>query len=182
MLVDTVGFIHKIPHSLIEAFKGTLEEVGSADLLLHLVDMANPMFAEQIEIVEEVLREIGAGEVPVVLVPNKIDAVPPAPLQGLKNGGAVAVCPISALTRTGIAEMLETIGEILEQGKERFHACFSASQGGLVALLRERGRIIEESYDGDAIHVTAMVTPKFAGQMRKLLRYDLGRGHAPALN
>lgn len=182
MLVDTVGFIHKIPHSLIEAFKSTLEEVRSADLLLHLIDMANPIFEEQIEIVEEVLREIGAGEIPVVLVPNKIDAVPTAPLQGLKNRGAVGVCPISALTRTGIAGLLEMVGEILEQGKERFHACFSASQGGLISLLRERGRIIEEKYDGDEVHVTAIVTPKFAGQMRKLLRDDPGRGHAPGLN
>ena len=182
MLVDTVGFIHKIPHSLIEAFKSTLEEVRSADLLLHLVDLANPMFEEQIEIIEEVLREIGAGDIPVILVPNKIDAVPTAPLQGLKNRGAVGVCPISALTRTGIAELLERVGEVLEQGKERFYACFSASQGGLISLVRERGRIIEERYDGDEVHVTAIVTPKFAGQMRKLLRDDLGRGHAPALN
>jgi GTP-binding protein HflX len=182
MLVDTVGFIHKIPHSLIEAFKSTLEEVRSADLLLHLVDLANPMFEQQIEIIEEVLREIGAGDIPVVLVPNKIDAVPTVPLHGLKNRGAVGVCPISALTRMGIAELLEMVGEVLEQGKERFHACFSASQGGLIALLRERGRIIEEKYDGDEVQVTAIVTPKFAGQMRKLLRDDPGRGHAPALN
>ena len=182
MLVDTVGFIHKIPHSLIEAFKGTLAEVRSADLLLHLVDMANPMFAEQIGIIEEVLREIGAGDIPVILAPNKIDAVPTVPLQRLKNRGAVGVCPISALTRMGIAELLETIGDILEQGKERFHACFSASQGGLISWLRERGRIIEERYDGDEVHVTAMVTPKVAGQVRKLLRCDRGRGLAPALN
>ena len=182
MLVDTVGFIHKIPHSLIEAFKSTLEEVRSADLLLHLIDMANPMFEEQIEIIEEVLREIGAGDIPVILVPNKIDAVPTVPLQRLKNRGAVGVCPVSALTRTGIAELLERVGEVLEQGKERFQACFNASQGGLISLLRERGRIIEERYDGDEVHVTAIVTPKFAGQMRKLLRDDLGRGHAPGLN
>jgi 50S ribosomal subunit-associated GTPase HflX len=89
------------------------------------------------------------------------------------------VCPISALNRTGIAELLETIGGILEQGKERFHACFSASQGGLLSLLRERGRIVEESYDGDQIYVTALVTPKLAGQMRKLLRTDRGRSQAP---
>ena len=182
MLVDTVGFIHKIPHALIEAFKSTLEEVRSAELLLHLIDMANPMFEEQIEIIEEVLREIGAGDIPVILVPNKIDAVPTVPLQRLKNRGAVGVCPVSALTRTGIAELLERVGEVLEQGKERFQACFNASQGGLISLLRERGRIIEERYDGDEVHVTAIVTPKFAGQMRKLLRRDPGRGHAPALN
>jgi len=182
MLVDTVGFINKIPHSLIEAFKSTLEEVRSADLLLHLVDMTNPLFEEQVQVIEEVLDEIGAGEIPVVLAPNKIDAVATVPVQKLKNRGVAGVCPISALNRTGIAELLETIGGILEQGKERFYACFSASQGGLLSLLRERGRIIEEKYDGDEVHVTAILTPKLAGQMRKLLRTDRDRGPAPALN
>jgi len=182
MLVDTVGFINKIPHSLIEAFKSTLEEVSSADLLLHLVDMTNPLFEEQVQVIEEVLDEIGAGEVPVILAPNKIDAVATVPVQKLKNRGVAGVCPISALNRTGIAELLETIGGILEQGKERFYACFSPSQGGLLSLLRERGRIVEESYDGDEVHVTAIVTPKLAGQMRKLLRYDRDRGQAPAPN
>ena len=182
MLVDTVGFINKIPHSLVEAFKSTLEEVRSADLLLHLVDMTNPLFEEQVQVIEEVLKEIGAGEIPVVLAPNKIDAVATVPVQKLKNRGVAGVCPISALNRTGIAELLETIGAILEHGKERFHACFSASQGGLLSLLRERGRIVEESYDGDQVYVTAIVTPKLAGQIRKLLRTDRDRGQAPALN
>ena len=85
MIVDTVGFINKIPHSLIEAFKSTLEEVRSADLLLHLVDMASPLFEEQIRVVEEVLQEIGAGNVPSILVPNKIDMVSSAPIQQLKS-------------------------------------------------------------------------------------------------
>jgi len=182
MLVDTVGFINKIPHSLIEAFKSTLEEVRSADLLLHLVDMTNPLFEEQVQVIEEVLDEIGAGEVPVILAPNKIDAVATVPVQKLKNRGVAGVCPISALNRTGIAELLETIGGILEQGKERFYACFSASQGGLLSLLRERGRIVEESYEGDQVYVTAIVTPKLAGQMRKLLRTDRGRSLAPVPN
>ena len=182
MLVDTVGFINKIPHSLIEAFKSTLEEVSSADLLLHLVDMTNPLFEEQVQVVEEVLKEIGAGEIPVILAPNKIDVVATVPVQKLKNRGVAGVCPISALNRAGIAELLETIGGILEQGKERFHACFSASQGGLLSLLRERGRIVEESYDGDQVYVTAIVTPKLAGQVRKLLRTDRDRSQAPAPN
>lgn len=182
MLVDTVGFIHKIPHTLIEAFKSTLEEVRRADLLLHLVDLANPMFEDQIGIIEEVLGEIGAGHIPVLLVPNKIDTVPKAPVHRLKTKGAVGVFPISALTRAGIDELLQGIAAILEQGKERFHACFSATRGGLISLLRERGRIIEETYDGENVHVTAMVTPKLAGQMRKLLRGDQALGHSSALD
>jgi GTP-binding protein HflX len=106
MIVDTVGFINKIPHSLIEAFKSTLEEVRSADLLLHLVDMASPLFEEQIRVVEEVLQEIGAGSVPSILVPNKIDMVCSAPIQQLKSRAVEGVCPISALTGAGLDSLL----------------------------------------------------------------------------
>jgi len=169
MLVDTVGFINKIPHSLIEAFKSTLEEVRSADLLLHLVDMANPLYDEQIQVIEKVLGEIGAGEIPAVLVPNKIDAADAVPLAALKNGEVREVCPISALTGAGLEGLLTTVGAILDEAKEGFYACFAQSQGALVALLRERGRIVKESYDENGVHITAMVTPKLAGQMRKLL-------------
>jgi GTP-binding protein HflX len=168
MLVDTVGFINKIPHSLIEAFKSTLEEVRNADLLLHLVDLANPLYEEQIQVIEKVLGEIGAGEIPTVLVPNKIDAVDAVPLAELKRGEVRDVCPISALTGAGVEVLLRAVGAILDEKKERFHGCFSQSQAALVALLRERGRIVEETYDEKGIHVTAMITPKLAGQMRKL--------------
>jgi GTPase len=169
MIVDTVGFINKIPHSLIEAFKSTLEEVRSADLLLHLVDMANPLFEEQIQVIEEVLKEIGAGDIPSILVPNKIDTVSSLPMRQLKGGTVEGVCPISALTGKGIDQLLDLIGRVLDQGKEQFRASFFSSQGKLLSLLRERGRILEEIYQDDEIHVTALVTPKLAGQMRKLL-------------
>jgi GTPase len=169
MLVDTVGFINKIPHSLIEAFKSTLEEVRSADLLLHLVDLANPLFDEQIKVIEDVLNEIGAGNIPVVLVPNKIDVVPTAPMGQLKSRPVEGLCSISALTGAGVDRLLGIIGTILDQGKEQIKACFAPSQGGLLSLLRERGRIIKETYEDNQIHVTALVTPKLAGQMRKLL-------------
>ncbi len=169
MIVDTVGFINKIPHSLIEAFKSTLEEVSRADLLLHLVDMANPLYDEQIQIIEKVLSEIGAGEIPTLLVPNKIDVVDELPLRELKSKDVVDVCPISALTGAGVAKLLETVGTILDREKQPFEASFTLAQGHLIALLRERGRIVTESYDGERVHVTALVTPKLAGQLSKLL-------------
>jgi GTP-binding protein HflX len=175
MIVDTVGFINKIPHSLIEAFKSTLEEVSRADLLLHLVDMANPLFEEQVRVIEKVLDEIGAGEIPTVLVPNKVDLASSAEVKQVKSPNAGAVCPISALTGAGVTELLEAVGKILDRKKERLHASFTPVQAGLVALLRERGRIVEEKYDGDMLRVTAMVTPKLAGQMRKLLNANGAR-------
>ena len=169
MLVDTVGFINKIPHSLIEAFKSTLEEINSADLLLHVVDMATPLFAEQIEVIEGVLQEIGAGDIPSILVPNKIDMISSVPIQQLRGRAVEGVCPISALTGAGIEPLLDLVGRVLDQGKEPFRARFFSWQGKLLSLLRERGKILEQTYEGDQIHVTALVTPKLAGQIRKLL-------------
>jgi GTP-binding protein HflX len=169
MLVDTVGFINKIPHSLIEAFKSTLEEVRRADLLLHLVDMASPLFEEQIQVIEKVLGEIGAGEIPTLLVLNKIDVVSDLQTAQSRTRGRCEACAISALTGSGVHQLLTTVGAILDGSKERLQVSFSAAQGALVALLRERGRIVQELYDGDEIHITAMVTPKLAGQIRKLL-------------
>ena len=170
MIADTVGFINKIPHSLIEAFKSTLEEVMSADLLLHLVDMSSPLVDEQIQVIEEVLRDIGAGEIPTIIVPNKIDLLPEPPQHLFKNRGKDEVCPISALAGAGIKELLEIIGARLDRGKEKIHLCFSSSQGALLSLLRERGRIEHEIYQDDQVHITAVVTPKLAGQLRKLMR------------
>lgn len=169
MVVDTVGFINKIPHSLIEAFKSTLEEVRNADLLLHLVDMTSPLYEEQIQVIEAVLKEIGAGETTHIMVPNKVDVAPSTSFQRLMSNGAREVCPISALTGKGIERLLETIGKILDQGKEQIRFCFSPSQGSLLSLLRQRGRILQERYQENGIHVTALVTPKLAGQMRKWL-------------
>jgi GTP-binding protein HflX len=170
MIVDTVGFINKIPHSLIEAFKSTLEEVSRADLLLHMVDLANPLYEEQIQIIEKVLGEIGAGEIPTILVPNKVDLAGSVPLAALKTGGVAQVSPISALTGAGVDELLVGVGRILDQSKERIEVQLSPAQSWLVALLRDRGRVIEEFHDGESIKVTALVTPKLAGQIRKSLR------------
>jgi GTP-binding protein HflX len=170
MIADTVGFINKIPHSLVDAFKSTLEEVMSADLLLHLADMSSPLVDEQIGVIEEVLREIGAGEIPTIIVPNKIDLLPEPPQHLFKNRNKDEVCLISALTGAGIKELLEIISARLDRGKERIHLCLSSSQGALLSLLRERGRVEHEIYNGDLVQITAMVTPKLAGQLRKLMR------------
>ncbi|HWH77450.1 MAG TPA: hypothetical protein VNT76_08765, partial [Candidatus Binatus sp.] len=178
-IVDTVGFINKIPHSLIEAFKSTLEEVSRADLLIHLVDMANSLYEEHLQVIERVLSEIGAGEIPTVLVPNKVDVAAAAvPFRELKTANVCDVCPISALTGAGIEQLLTTVGAVLDRAKELFEAYFTPAQGALVALLRERGRIVREEYDGERVHVKALVTPKLAGQLRKLL----GTGDARPLD
>lgn len=170
MIADTVGFINKIPHSLIEAFKSTLEEVMRADLLLHVVDTSSALAEEQIRIVEDVLVDIGAGEIPTILVLNKTDLGFSAPAAGSATAADKTVCAISALTGVGIPELLDAVAARLDRDKETFHASFSSMQGALLSLLRERGRIVRETYEGDRVDVTAVVTPKLAGQLRKLLR------------
>ena len=129
MLVDTVGFINKLPHALVEAFKSTLEEVCSADLLLHLVDMANPLFEEQIQVIEQVLDEIGAGEIPTVLVPNKVDLAPEVPVFQLQSKEVSDVCPISALTGAGVDTLLARLANSWISTKSG-SMLFSQAQGG----------------------------------------------------
>ena len=170
MVVDTVGFSHKIPHSLIEAFKSTLEEVTNANLLLHVVDMTSPLYEKQIQVVEAVLRDLGAGEIPYFMVPNKIDLLTNGAPQRVGANGAYGICPISALTGTGMEGLLESVGKILDQGKERAEFFLSPSQVPLLSVLRQRGRILEEEYEDGSIHVTALLSPKLMGQMRKWLK------------
>jgi len=165
LLADTVGFIHKLPHQLVEAFKGTLEEVRAADLLIHVVDVAHPAWAEQVSVVEDVLGEIGAGERPVVLALNKVDLLGGQPPPGT---GPDAI-PISARTGAGIGTLLAAVEERLSRGLERVRCVLPSGRGDLLSLLKRAGRVVEEYYRDGAVTVTALVPPKVAGQLRKQL-------------
>jgi GTPase len=175
MVIDTVGFISKIPHSLIDAFKSTLEEVISADLLLHIGDGTCPYFDEQVAVVEAVLEDIGAGKIPRLLVPNKIDISGFAAPYRQGQNGACGVCPISALTGSGVDDLLQRIASLLDHDKETVRFAFSPTQGAFLSEVRRQGRIVEESYKDGMIHVTAVVTPKLAGQIRKGLERNAPR-------
>jgi GTP-binding protein HflX len=169
MLADTVGFINKIPHSLIEAFKSTLEEVRTADLLLRVVDVTHPLHEEQSAVVDAVLRDIGAGDTPYIVVQNKIDALPDGSYAHAGGNGVRAVCRVSALTGEGLDALVDAIANTLDAGKVRRDFVFAPSQGALLSLLKREGRILEEKYDADSIRVTALSSPKLAGQMKKWL-------------
>lgn len=166
MLVDTVGFINKIPHSLIEAFKSTLEEVKEADLLLCMMDVTSPLHERQMQVVEDVLRDIGAADIPKLIVPNKIDLPGAVPVPHDRHKGEVY--PISARTGAGTDGLLEAMAKTLDQGKQRIELCLAPSQGAVLSFLRSRGQILEESYDAEEIHITALVSHKVAGQLKKL--------------
>jgi len=170
LLSDTVGFIHKLPHQLVEAFKSTLEEVRSADLLLHVLDAANPAHAAHVEVVEGVLGEIGAAERPTLKVLNKIDQLDPEAqaLVALEAGrlGAVAV---SARTGAGIDALRAAIDARLAAERERVEFRVPFERGEVLARLHREGAILESRQDDGATLVTALVTPKVAGQVRKAL-------------
>jgi len=162
LLTDTVGFIHKLPHQLVEAFKSTLEEVRTADLLVHVIDVAAPSWPEHVRVVERVLDEIGAGDRPRVEALNKADLAPAA------APGADGV-RISARTGAGLPALLRAIEQRLSAGLERVRCDLPQARGDLLAWLRRSGRIVEEYYRDGRVTVTALVPPKVAGQLRKRL-------------
>ena len=166
MLVDTVGFINKIPHTLMDAFKATLEEIHQADLLLCVMDPMSPLAEQQLAIVESVLDDIGAAETPRLIVPNKIDVAEGLPVY--PQNGHEGLCPISARTGEGIGNLLETIGGLLDRGKQRIHLTLPQSEAVIIPFLRARGRVLTEEYDAEEVRITALVTAKVSGQLRKL--------------
>jgi GTP-binding protein HflX len=165
-LADTVGFIHKLPHQLIEAFKSTLEQVRTADLLLHVIDVSHPSWEEHRRVVDEVLEEIGAGKVPRLAVLNKQDLLPPGetPL-GLPADGV----RVSARFGTGVDRLLEAIEDALSRDLSRIKLELPSGRGDLVAMLRRAGRVLEEYYRDGTVVVTALVPTKVAGQVQKKL-------------
>jgi GTPase len=170
VVADTVGFIHKLPHQLVEAFKSTLEQVRVADVLLHVIDVSHPSWPEHRRVVEEVLEEIGAGAVPRIHVLNKRDLLPPGePPPGVPDGVLV-----SARTGEGLPALLAAIERRVSHGLARVRVEIPARRGDLVARLRATGRVLEEYYRDGTVLVTALVPPKVAGQLEKALARDAG--------
>jgi GTP-binding protein HflX len=164
LLVDTVGFIHKLPHGFVDAFKSTLEEVHTAHLLLHVVDGSDAHAPEQMIVVERVLRELDADQTPRLTVFNKSDR---SSLPGLAAEGPS--CRVSARTGEGVPQLLRLIGTLLAAQQERLDIRVPVARGDLLAELHRAGRVTDESLDGDAFRVTAFVPPKVAGRIRKAL-------------
>lgn len=167
LLIDTVGFINKLPHGFVDAFKSTLEEVRTADLLLHVVDASNPHAAEQSAVVERVLHELDAGSTPRITVLNKVDLLQPGQRPLSADGPR---CVISARSGEGIAALLAEIERLLESGRQRLHIRLPAARGDLVARLHRAGTVLSEAYEDGTVEIVALVPAKVAGQVRKELR------------
>jgi GTP-binding protein HflX len=173
LVADTVGFIHRLPHQLVEAFKSTLEEVRRADLLIHVVDATNPEAEEQVKIVERVLDEIGAGAAPTILVWNKIDAVrdqPPPRAVAVAGVHPVGLQAISAATGRGLPELLAAIERWIERTRVRLEIAVPGERGDVVAWLHRGATVVDEQYQNGVAHITALATPKMAAQIQKRLR------------
>jgi GTP-binding protein HflX len=163
MLADTVGFIHRLPHLLIEAFKATLEEVRTADLLLHVIDASSPLLDERMEIVDQVLAEIGAGDKPRLLVLNKIDLM----AEGIRPRYGCDGVALSALRREGLDDLLEALARGLSPLREELAVTLPSGRGDLIAMARRDGEIVAEEYSDGVVALRARVSPAVAGRLRK---------------
>jgi GTP-binding protein HflX len=157
LLTDTVGFIRKLPHGLVEAFKATLEEVVRADLLLHVVDASHPQAAEQIEAVNTVLEEIGASGKPTLMVLNKIDRVTGS-LSGLKQRYHNVVT-VSAKTGEGLPELLSELSSQMRPIREFVELQVPHEASAVIARLHAVGQVIERNYDGDKAWFKVRIPP-----------------------
>jgi GTP-binding protein HflX len=163
MLADTVGFIHRLPHMLIEAFKATLEEVRTADLLLHVIDASSPLADERIGIVDRVLEEIGAGATPRIIVLNKADLLvnPPRAPHGFDT------VTISALRHEGLERLLSALARSFGDLRQEISVTLPAVRGDLIAMARRDGEVVSEEYQDGVVSMRAFVSAAVAGRLRK---------------
>lgn len=172
VISDTVGFLHELPHHLIESFKATLEEVSSADLLLHVLDVSHPKFRNLYDSVIAVLRELDAHDKPTIVVLNKIDQLEDKSVvreikATFKN--AVAISALSAENMTGLlAEIIEQLASLMET----IEVALPLDRMDLVNLAHKEGDVHAISYDADAVRLAVSLPKKFAGLLEKFSMKD----------
>ena len=163
LLTDTVGFIRKLPHHLVDAFRSTLEEVKYSDLILHVVDASNPQREKQMETVYETLTQLGAGKQTVVTAFNKVDLLSEEEL--LKDSHAEKTVRISAKTGEGLGELLKSIEELLKKQKLYLEKTYSYKDAGKIQIIRSCGQIQNEEYRDDGIYVEAYIPKEILGSV-----------------
>lgn len=162
-LTDTVGFIRKLPHHLIEAFKSTLEEAKYADVILHVVDASNPQVEEQMFIVYETLRDLGVKDKTIVTLFNKQDRL--AGDEILRDFKADYVLKISARTGLGLDELKNTLEKILIGNQIYIERVLDYKDAGMLQLVRKYGQLIEEKYTENGIEIKARVPKDIYGRL-----------------
>lgn len=163
LFTDTVGFISKLPHNLVDAFKSTLEEAKYADLILHVADASNPEVDEQMKVVYRTLEELKVTGKPVITFLNKQDKLEEERI--IKDIKADAVVKGSAKTGAGIDELLCKITEILREGKVFIDTVLSYADTSKISVIRKKGQLLSGEYEGEGIKVKAYVPKAVAGQL-----------------
>ena len=168
-VADTVGFVRHLPHHLVEAFRSTLEEVTEADLVLHVVDGSDAEPEEQMSAVREVLSEIGAGNLPELIVINKCDMADPMDIARLRRQEPDAVI-VSARTGEGIPELLAALDARLPHPEVDIDLVVPYDRGDLIAQAHERGEVIAEEHLADGTRLKARVSPELAARLQAAAR------------
>jgi len=172
LLTDTVGFIRKLPHHLVDAFKATLEEVEEADLLLHVVDASHPQVDSQIEAVHQVLNELGADNKPMLYVLNKIDNEKGANAARRLQRTLPRAVAVSALTGEGFDRLLDVLADCLKRHKQILRLSVPVREGKLLSTLRKSASILEEKYEGNHALLLVRASPQLAALCRPFERND----------
>jgi GTPase len=168
LLTDTVGFLRKLPHTLIESFKATLEEVSEADLLIHIVDLSHPRVDDQMEAVEGVIKELDASGKQTVIVFNKIDKLANRELAETYTKRFPGSVAISARTGEGVNDLVQALQDALSAWRLRSRFRIPASESALIAEIHRVGHVLELCYEGEGALIVAHVPPELA---QKLVRY-----------
>lgn len=167
LLSDTVGFINKLPHDLVEAFKSTLEEVSNSDLILQVVDISCPYHEKQMRVVDGVLESLHAADIPRIIVFNKADAIAscdlPAESENRLN--------VSALCGTGIEKLLSAVELKLNSARTEVDILVPYSKYEAVSMIRDRGMLLSEEHTETGTHIRALLDAESIGQLRKILDF-----------
>jgi len=178
LLTDTVGFVQRLPTTLVAAFRATLEEVTSADLLVHVVDASHPHVHLQIAAVEQVLEEIGAGGLPMVVALNKIDRL--ASDLPLQLNGIAATLPkvqVSGLTGAGVEELLHCTSNTLISQFDALDVVIPYDRGDLVAQFHQFGNIEQEEFEEQGTHLRGFMPTNHSGPLKRFQVASLGGAH-----
>ena len=163
LISDTVGFIRKLPHHLVEAFKATLEELSYADVLLHVIDISNPDWEEQARIVDGLIVQLGAEKTPCIRVFNKCDAY-----IGILPHGEDIVC-LSAKSGEGVQELVQRLSSLLDRGRRQVTLSIPYSDAGVMDLLNREAAVTGLEYLDDGIRAEVTVPPEVFGRIKKYI-------------
>ncbi len=169
LLTDTVGFIRKLPHDLVDAFRSTLEETVLADFLVHVLDISHPEVEEQFKITMEVLEDIGAGDKPMIVVFNKVDLLKNNPDQasiGLNHPEALY---ISTRTEEGIEKLSVRIEELLNKDKKIMDLLIPSDRYDLISMIHREGTVLEEKYENSGSRIKARVPVKIYNKLENFI-------------